>query len=159
MKTRRDFKRTAKPNMAMQHSREFVLETHISNAKLTSSLSERRRETSENKGRKKTTTGKSVNVHFFWCSFAWKLKGCEAQGNWDFLSLWRAWKIWFWPMSHLMHRCQIWGLCRFLPISLAFICLSCWAGPRRMTSRNWLISHPYIVLPVLFSKLIVLRCW
>lgn len=46
------FQENTKPNMAMQHSREFVLETHISNAKLTSSLSERRRETSENKRRK-----------------------------------------------------------------------------------------------------------
>lgn len=43
MKTRGDFKRTAKPNMVMQHSREFVLETHISNAKLTAALWERER--------------------------------------------------------------------------------------------------------------------
>lgn len=33
--------------------------------------------------------------------------GCEAQGNWDFFSQSKAWKIWFWPMSHLM---QIQGL-------------------------------------------------
>lgn len=39
-KTRKEFSRTSKPNVAMQHSREFVLEAHILNIKLTADLQE-----------------------------------------------------------------------------------------------------------------------
>lgn len=39
-KTRKEFLRTSKPNVAMQHSWEFVLEAHILNIKLTTDLQE-----------------------------------------------------------------------------------------------------------------------
>lgn len=106
MKTRGDFKRTAKPNMVMQHSQEFVLETHISNAKLTAGLWEREklllRTTGGGQGNRSMCISFDVPLHE-------NRTGCEAQGNWDFFSQSRAWKIWFWPMSHLMHRRQIRG--------------------------------------------------
>lgn len=78
MKTRGDFKRTAKPNMVMQHSQEFVLETHISNAKLTAGLWEREKLLLRTTG---GGAGKSINVHFFWCSFAWKQNRMWGAGK------------------------------------------------------------------------------
>lgn len=69
-KTRKEFLRTSKPNVAMQHSWEFVLEAHILNIKPTTDLQEWQKTFRTRKKKKRVSEKeKSINVCSFWCCF------------------------------------------------------------------------------------------
>lgn len=63
-KTRKDFLRTSKPNVAMQHSWEYVLEAHILNTKLTTDL-ENDRKLLEPEEKRVSEQGKKINHYAF----------------------------------------------------------------------------------------------
>lgn len=102
-KTRKEFLRTSKPNVAMQHSWEFVLEAHILNIKLTTDLQERQKTFRTRKKERVSKKEKSINVRFFWCCFPRGQNRIKGPGNWVHFRQSGAWKICFWPVSHLMH--------------------------------------------------------